>query len=261
MLAAYFAIPSLRSYSMKLVTCLIFSDFFFSIANVLVYFQSDPTICTIQGYIRLASLLASIFWGCILLWIPYRQIVNPLRDIERTFLRLLALNLLVSLTPSTLTLISQYLGREIQFGSEQTFCGIEPSIYEVYLIHVPIWVFITACLYFTLRVISALKRKYMNSKMIEYKNLILYPIFMMIVWLPITLDRTVLVLDGKSSFFLTFVHIALSRLSGFVNIFIYAKSNFKKIRNYLQNRRGSSLGGSLDGVEISMDLAKNQLTL
>ncbi len=96
----YKLVPSVRTYSMKLVLSLIVADFFFAVANVMSWFRANEISCNIEGFIRTASLLSSALWAAIISYTSYSQIKSFDPDMPRKYPFLLASNILVSLLPA-----------------------------------------------------------------------------------------------------------------------------------------------------------------
>lgn len=51
------------TFSGKLIMCLTFSYFLFTVANLFVIFNSNNIVCQIEGFLRTFSILSSFYWA------------------------------------------------------------------------------------------------------------------------------------------------------------------------------------------------------
>lgn len=84
MLISYYFLPSIRTYSMKLIICLVTGDFFYSVANLLTYINSDFGICRLEGFLRQSSIMSTLFWVVVITHTSYKQLSNLSLGIKET---------------------------------------------------------------------------------------------------------------------------------------------------------------------------------
>ena len=91
MIYSYFAIPSLKKFSFKLVISIVFADLTYSLVNLTQLFDSNEIVCFLEGFLREAAVISGILWGLIFLIIIYKQMKDYDKDIYKSYPKLLAL--------------------------------------------------------------------------------------------------------------------------------------------------------------------------
>ena len=118
----YYLIPSARSFSMKLVVSLVYSDLAYSIANLMTLVNSNPIVCFIEGYLRTAAVISGSVWVIVMLWVSYSQTKKFRPDIHKIFTKSLIINLFIANIPSLTTTILQNVNGTAYFWDELIFC-------------------------------------------------------------------------------------------------------------------------------------------
>jgi len=96
----YKLVPSIRTYSMKLVLSLIFADFLFAVANIMSYFREYELSCNIEGFIRTFSVVSSAIWAATISYTSYLQTKRYDPTLPKKYPWLLAINIVISLLPT-----------------------------------------------------------------------------------------------------------------------------------------------------------------
>ena len=83
MIVSYFSIPSLRTFSMKLIVSLAVADFFYSISNIFSFFNDNQLVCITEGFVRQTATISTIVWVVLITHTSYTQISNLINNISK----------------------------------------------------------------------------------------------------------------------------------------------------------------------------------
>ncbi len=113
---------------------------------------------------------------------------------------------------------------------------------------------------FACKVFSILKKYYLDNKNVEYKNIIAYPIVMMILWVPDLFSRVMSVILQERVFGYELIHVIVSRFVGLANAIVFGRKLIKrsKVEGPLAQRKhkGNNLTARLmevgNGANLSL---------
>jgi len=260
MIISYFLIPSIRRFSMKLVVSLTFSDLAYSISNILTYFNANETICVIEGALRTGSILLGLGWSIIIMNISYRQIKKPDPEISKTYACSLLTVLILSSIPSIIGLIGHYMGNGPYFGNDFGCCSLLPETYDLTLLQSPMWICIAIDFFYALKIVNELKMKFMSKSVVEYKNILIYPMVLVFCWLPVTVNRIIYAIKGGTFFPMLLAHVTAARIQGFLNALVYGKSEFKRIKKHFFLKQQAYHRESIDAIAKEVYLQTQHFT-
>jgi len=263
MIMSYLLVPSIRRFSMKLIISLTFADLFYSLANVLTYFDEPDCLCVIEGFTRTLGVMIALGWTLVIMIISYKQVVSSNRRIADKYTRYCVGICLIGSIPSILGLIGHYTNRVIYFGRTLGYCSLVPIDNAFLLIQVPRVIVMIITFVLTFKIIREIRRRLENRNINEYKKLLIYPLLLVICWLPNTLDRLIYVFHDGIVFPSLVLHLAAARIQGFLNALVYGKSEFQRIKNYFfERKRTMKLGSSTESLikEIYMHSTSDSYT-
>jgi len=162
-----------------------------------------------------------------ILWTSYTQLKNFKTDLKKLYTRLLISNIVISMIPSTITLISQLSNGPIYYGNSFGFCGILPNDYEMLLVEIPLWSALLSSLVCVIKLMFLFTDIFQTKTVLEYKRALVYPVLMIILWLPELGNRLYFEIVGETFFPLLVLHLACTRIQGFINVIAFGKSNLK----------------------------------
>jgi len=261
MLYCYIVIPSMRTFSMKLVISLVWADMFFVFTNYLTFFQDDPLACEIEAYMRIISITSSHIWILIISFVSYSQIKAFDPKVLNSYPRLLILNIMISLIPCAIGMYLHYTGKGLNFAAPLGFCQFIPDIYWVYMFEAPFYMTILIVLFNACRMNCLLKELMQTESSVEYRGILIYPIIVGIIWTPSLVIRLINNTGGDVPVWAVYLHLGLSRLQGFINALAYGRYQLKKIQSYFSDKpRGESFlsmqwyrGSNADLLNMSSD--------
>jgi len=240
MIFLYIKIKELHTFSMKLIMSLIFSNLFFSISHILIIFHRPETpLCTLQGYLFNASNLGTNVWATIILWITYKQITENDRYIYKIYPKMVAISLIFSLTTPTITLISQALDGPVRFADVEIYCSMDPEEYSFPMLTLPLWIVVSTAIYYSIRIFLEIRKLKEQVKVVELKSLLVYPLAFGASWIPSIISYFISTFFGWGGYsvWLALIHVTMNRLSGVINILLYARSNLKKIKSHFAKQK------------------------
>lgn len=220
--------PKMRSLSFKLIFCLSFGDFLYSIANFLSIFRYIPISCVIEGFIRETAFLMCSLWVPIILIITWKQVRSFNPRMWEYFGKILTSVIVISLIPSIVTLISELFGGWMYFGIDLVFCETQPDEATAIFVAVPNLLSVILSIVLSLGIYCEMKRRG-SQKNEEYISLFIYPLTMTILYLPTSFDCVMGWIYGGDFFFVIVLHVTTSRLGGFANMMIYGKRTIKLV--------------------------------
>jgi len=226
----YFRTPVVRTFPMKLVISLIFSNLGGTITNLISYLNYNSLVCSIEGFFRAFFGISGVIWAFMILLTSYKQLKNYNGDLNKIYPRLLITNMGISMIPSAVTLISQLNNGSLYFGSFFGFCGILPNNYGMFLVEIPLWSGLALAVVYVIRLMFLLKDIYQTKTVMEYRNALVYPALLIISWLPDLSYRLYYQFIGEYSFVLFVLHIACTRIQGFLNVIVFGKINLKSYK-------------------------------
>ena len=226
-ISAYIWLKSIRSFAFKLVFFMSISDIIHSVCLLL---PPKGVSCVVQGFLLQYSAVSSVFWSFNIAFSLYMTALKGERDPARYQTKFLILAYIV---PLLLAIIPLFLNAYSQAGG---WCWINSSFsvdlaLRLFCFYFIVWTVIPFNLYVYVKVIHKLKREY--GAIIEYqqtnhamiKRLSLYPVVLIVCYLPITIKRTSEIDDGDFlPFWFTCVSAFGISITGFVNSVVYGMS-------------------------------------
>lgn len=188
MIYAFFQSYS-KSFSSRLVFCLAISDLVLSLVNLLEIIYPDDSNCTVIGFIRVTGIYSNILWITQILLVLYLQFVHEYTGVHKTFPYLVASNVILSLTPGTITLYNIYFGGPLNFSVQFGECFIVPPTYYIYILSIPCGTLLTLSCYMTIKVYLVFKDQLTTLANVDYKTLFMYPAILFLLDVPISVDN------------------------------------------------------------------------
>jgi len=241
MIWTYCSIPTIRTFSMKLVISLIVTDTITGLTNLLAFYDQNEFICSIEGFLRNASNLSSVIWVTIISWISYKQICNYEPKVLGYYSRLLILNISLCIIPATIATVSTIFElTPIRFGHNFGNCMIVPDIFNIWAFELPVWTMISMIFYFSCKIYSHLKGVMDDFAVIEYKSALIYPLILVVLWMPSLINRFLVDFFDIHIYAILLLHNGCLKLQGFANAIAYGKSEFSKIKSYFEKKSFTS---------------------
>jgi len=234
-IGCYFFVPDLRTFPMKLIVSMIFSCLLYTISDVLSYFSvTSDCLCHVEGYLREFARISLVLWIVTITWLSYLQIKKYRPKLHDVYPYLLIGNILLASFPSNLTAYSELQdgSNSIHFGHATNFCAILPIETNIYLVDIPLWTLILITWCYTFKILKKVRLMLDGfSSASDYSSILLYPIILVVCWLPSTLDRVAYFMnDKKPVYSLVLLHIIATRIQGFVNALVYGRNEWHKIK-------------------------------
>jgi len=234
MIISFLAVPTIRRFSMKLVLSLTVTDLAYSIANVLTYFNHNESICIIEGIIRTWAVGNGVGWTLGIMIVSYQQVMSPDPNIDSKYKKYCVTISTIAVIPTILGVIGQYTNQVLYFAPAMQFCSLVPINYAFYLIQVPKVICIIITFVLTIKIIREMRRRFENKNIAEYKTLLLYPLLLVVCWIPGTIDRLIFNINGGAVYYSLVCHILSTRIQGFLDALVYGKSEFQRIKNHFR---------------------------
>jgi len=272
------------SFPLKLICNLFFSDFIYSISNLMPNLSRQyPYACNIEGILRIFGCWASVFWATIISYSAYCLTVRNDFSIVRKYRTMLVIGYIV---PVLFSLVP-FLPIPIDYTYNGAFCipmysapGIdlaektEKTIVIQFLFFLGwAWVAIFLTTYYYIRLFSYLRGLELDSSILEVKKILIFPVLLLIAFIPMTLDN--LVIFPSFHFpLLAFYTIVLHAL-GLLNVLAYGYQRMRSSANKIVDNEEEKNNKDIevvsnpnvetdneDGVRDRMDsLTKNEYNL
>ena len=226
-ISAYIWLKSIRSFAFKLVFFMSISDIIHSISLLL---PPQGLSCQVQGFLLQYSAISSVLWTLNIAFALYVTALKGERDPARYQTRFLILGYII---PLLLALVPLFLDA---YNEAAGWCWINSSFsvdlaLRLFCFYFIVWTVIPFNLFAYIKVIYKIKQEY--GGFIEYQNtnnamikrLSLYPIVLIVCYLPITIKRTLEIGGGDLiPFWFTCVSAFGISITGFVNSIVYGLS-------------------------------------
>lgn len=252
MIFIYFKEVTMRTFPMKLVISLVFATLFYSISNILLYFNDNGGVCDVEGFVRTSGELASIVWALMLSYITYDNIRKLRNDWETKYWKLVLVIVTITFLLPTAALISGAAGGKLTIKRSGLVCGLNPEVFDLTLVYVPMVI----CLFTIL--IYSIKTKIKLNKLMEgnlednqFGMIFWYPIILALLWFPNMVDSVLDAADLNVGYGIFLLHFTTSRLLGVVNALVFG-------RYYLQHRaRDQSQGRIYRNISMTESKTSN----
>lgn len=230
----YFTDERNRKFPMKGIFCIILSDFIYSLSNLLIFDQDTALMCTIQGYFRELALNAMVMLSTLALYMSYVHL-DPTKSVsvDRLYPKYTLYVFLVSSIPANLTLISVFFDGPFYFNHPLGFCDLDPPIYSVFALWIPVSGNLMMSIYFTLKIRRIMKERAQSES--YGRRIMIYPLIIVITTIPASIDRMIFTILGHPYFPAILVHITFLRLSGVFNALAYRLTVKPKARGEIRN--------------------------
>ncbi len=119
------------------------------------------------------------------------------------------------------------------------YCNTDPRAATLYIEDVPLLVAMVMSIVLATDIFVILKR--MDHGTEEYKFLFVYPLTMIVLYLPTVIDSMVVWIYGEDPFWLYFIHIVTARLGGFANMIIYGRRTITIVNRENEMKRQQSV--------------------
>jgi len=218
------------SFPLKLICNLFFADFIYSISNLMPNLSRQyPYACNIEGILRIFGCWASVFWATIISYSAYCLTVKNDFSIIQKYRMMLVIGYIM---PSLFAAVP-FLPIPVDYTYNGAFCipmyskpGIdlaektEKTILIQFLFFLGwAWVAIFLTTYYYIKLFSYLRDLELDSSIVEVKKILIFPVLLLIAFIPMTLDN--LVLFPSFHFpLLAFYTIVLHAL-GLLNVLAY----------------------------------------
>lgn len=254
----FFFRPAIRSFSFKLIISLTLADFIYSVANLLSIFRYNQISCNIEGYLRNVGLLQCAIWVPAILLITRKQSKNFDPRFSRHYSKFVIFIWTFSLIPSTVVAISDFLGLGFYFSIQTVFCVLQPDAVILYAGDLPLVICMIISLILAIDISFILKRQRKGNE--EYRSLFIYPLIMMILYIPSVFDTYMFWRYQGDYYWMTLLHITTARLGGFANIVIYGRRTIS-INQHEESMRkhqiSSSEGLGMDVIKIERSILED----
>ncbi|OMJ88257.1 hypothetical protein SteCoe_9842 [Stentor coeruleus] len=258
----YYKYKSLQGQAYKLISILAIIDIFHCIAFMIPTYNEDiqSTRCICQAISITAITLASILWTFVISVFLYIGVVKKKSYEDKIFKVLficIVLCLIVAFIPP---LVSGFHN----FTNKSGWCWIKDECLKFFVLYLPLWLVIITNTGIYMVVIKHLKLasdmhpelKHLGISMI--RKLRMYPIILIISFLPVTMYRIFEFFKADDDKNETFIIVAgmFTCLNGFFNAIVYGCT--KNVRNVLTSRRVgierySRMEGSPKGISIAQN--------
>jgi hypothetical protein len=158
------------------------------------------------------------------LLVLYLQFVHEYTGVHKTFPYLVASNIILSLTPGTITLYDIYFGGPLNFSDLGGECFIVPQSYYIYILSIPCGTLLMLSCYMTIKVYLVFKDQLTTLANVDYKTLFTYPAVLFLLDVPISID------DALNHPFLplTIACMVLFKSVGLINAIQFRKATNSK---------------------------------
>lgn len=232
MISSYFN-SGTKSFSAKLIFCLALSDLVLCLLDAYQIFNPDDQNCTIVGFIRIAATYSNRIWTTQILAVLFVQFVMEYTGVPRLFPYLVASNILLSLTPSFLTVYEMNFGGSLYFGNGPEGCTLLPTSGILYVLLIPFAVMMFICIFLTVRVYTVFKNMATNVGNIEYKALFMFPAVLILLDVPIDVDYA----TNHTNLWLNIACAILFKSLGLINALQFRKASNSRGR-FLKETQG-----------------------
>lgn len=234
MIYYYFTDERNRKFPMKGIFGIVFCDFVYSLANLLIFLQNSSFWCSVQGYLRELSFNYMEFLSTLALKMSYMHL-DPAHthEVETLYPKYMLYIFVIASIPANLTLISAVFNGPFYFDHPLGFCDLDPPLYSVYILWVPVTLNIMFSVYYGLHIRRIMKKKAHSEK--YGRKILIYPVIVIITTIPATVDRVIFSILGRPFFPSIMVHVIFLRLSGIFNAFAYRWTVKPRTRKEIKN--------------------------
>jgi hypothetical protein len=226
----YFCYPSSRSYALKLVLYMSTADILRSVGFLLP--TSPRYFCLIQAVLTNFGSLSSLIWTSIIAFSIFSVVILEVTNIQKHEKYMLFLGYFVPIVLVWFPFITD------SYGKDGGWCWLRNdkwrllwSIGDFYAI-VVIIVIVNIFTYY--RVISEIRFEIglllesphdLSNKAMLFNRFSLYPLIIVICYLPILTERIYELATNESIYWLTLFSAAMTSIIGFLNAFVYGFTN------------------------------------
>jgi len=231
-----------------LIRNMMLSNLVLAIANLLSnldYLTSDNTICVIEGALRQFASVSSLLWAVILAFGSFSVVVNCVSYSERR-MRILQTTILIISLVFTLIPFTGLNGMRYSFMLGVCWIVSETEAQEdvnfIALLLGWAWLAMLLMTYWYLRLYLFLKNNAIFMGMglnLKAQKLFIYPLALMITYVPLTLFRLVFVDKSETSFKWNLIYIVTRNLNSLINVVVYGYQNHAPQKS-IPVSRGSS---------------------
>lgn len=263
-LIVYAMAAEIRVYAFKLVAYLAFCDLIKSAAIILPGYNEDlmSATCKVQGFLLTSFSLSNLVWILGISFSLFKVIVHKHENIEIYHKKWLVLAFIVSPTLSSLPFIFGGYGEEYSWCTLKTLGSGEK--WKIAIDFVPKWGSIILIVFCYLKLYFHIKK---NSELFEdaatrklfLKRMIVYPIIILIAFIPIAVLRTLQIFYGECGFFaLATIAYGCFGIYGFLNALAYGYN--ESIHNYIRKKccKSSKLSRN-QGTDLFRTLSKDAI--
>lgn len=227
-----------KSFSSRLVFCLALSDLLLTIVSLLeIITPSGPNDnCYVLGFLRVTGIYSNMLWTTQILLVLYLQFVHEYLGVHKTFPYIVASNIILSITPSSLALYNEYFYQEngpLYFQSSNGECFIAPQSSYMEVLIIPFAVLLTLCIYMTIRVYIVFKEMATTIGNIDYKTLFMYPAVLVLLDVPISIDYS----TNHQCLPLTYCCMVLFKSLGLINALQFRKASNAKEKLFQESQK------------------------
>lgn len=260
-LLMFASLKGLRSLPFKMISILSLFDLINAVGFLIPTYdvENSSSICMAQAVILNFSSFAGIVWTTFMA-VFLLVTIKSLRTIEeKTVIKVLGTVILVSIADTVLPLVVYH---ENAYGKTKGWCWIQDEyrVLRYSLFFGPLFfiILLNFCIYFKVKSIlgGLMQVENANNKMIRKikKKLFLYPIILIICYLPYSAKALLEVLNySENDFTFTIISVVLRSLHGFFNFLIYGLTTM--VRKQLKRIFYTKLDDSL----ISLKKTNNSL--
>jgi len=243
---AYLKFENLRNFAFKLVFWLSISDLIFCIGKILILFEissfynnlwgSNDALCQMQALLINYGGLASVTCTVTIAWTLYTSLIKAELQLEAKYEN--SLWRFAFGFPFFMTILPIFSG---DYGPAGSWCWIKNSnrslAWRFFEFYIPLWIAIIFNSYSYYKVIKFIQQE-MHDNLDDRltRRFMLYPLILVICWLPATINR-INTLFFKASMFLNILHRLFGSLQGILNAIIYGmNSNVRsEIKGYMRS--------------------------
>lgn len=239
MIASYFILKELRTYSYKLIAIQVGFDLGRCLVNFFPTYDMDSSdfLCQVQAFALQLFTCCSVVWTGVIATSIFLCTVKLLPDIERFHYIFLAVTFSFGLLSSLPPIITANYGRSV------SWCWIEPKglgdywiLLNTHLVYLVVQVYNLILYIFIIRSVRQTESSYLSNKKKKQiiARMIWYPVILAVCLLPIGVYRVYQVSGGKDNYIIVNIGMIFLNSNGLANSIKYSTTD--TVRNAVRRR-------------------------
>lgn len=230
MIASYFILKELKTYSYRLIVIQVVLDLGRCLVNFFPTYimnSSDP-LCQIQAFTLQFFTCSSVVWNGVITTSIYMCTVKLLPDIERFHYRFLAFSFFFGLLSSVPPLISSSYGRSVSWcWIESKGLGTYWILITTHMVYLVVQIYNLVLYIFIIQSVRRTENSYMDDIMKKkiITRMIWYPVILAVCLLPIAVYRVYEAVGGKENFIMINIGMIFMNLNGLGNCIKYSTTD------------------------------------